>query len=535
MSENSALHALCTPAVLAVTGVVVLLGYLAFPSAAERAVRHLPQPATTLPVVYNTFDIMFRYPGRIYDFLLDETRKQNGQIWRVKAMGRPVTIVLTSPAAFEHVLKTKFEDFGKGELNSITLYDVLGKGIFAVDGMLWMHQRKTASHLFSLQMMRDTMEHTVMHYTEILCERLAEIAETKETVNVKRMLDLFTMDVFTKIGFGVNLHGLESNENPELLDAFERASLNLLSRFQVPVWSWQLRKWLNIGKEKQMAKDVQVINDFTLNVIKRSMEQARTKSDADTKSKDLISLFLEKESTGYSNGEYNGSVDTDATLIRDMTMSFLAAGRDTTSQSMAWFILMLNRSPPILARVRQEIYDKLPKLRSGAAITSAPSMEDVQQLTFLEAALRESIRLNPVVAMNARTALRDTTLHDGTFIKAGTRVALPHYAMARLTQVWGDDAEVYNPDRWIDPATGKLIEVSPFKFTAFLGGPRMCLGMKFALLEMKIAMAAVLSKFDFTTERDPMAYTYRPSITLTIRGPVNVTVRSVDAATATEQ
>lgn len=522
VSEDSALRALLTPGVLAFTCGVALLGYLLLPSAAERAIRHLPQPATTLPLFHNTFDIVFRYPGRIYDFLLDETRKQKGQLWRVKVAGRPVTIVLTSPEAFEHVLKTKFDDFGKGEINATTLYDVLGKGIFAVDGVLWMHQRKTASHLFSLQMMRDTMEQAVRMHTETLCQRLGDISKGNEVVNIKRLLDLFTMDVFTKIGFGVDLHGLKSNENPEFLDAFERASLNLLSRFQVPMWVWQLRKWLNIGKEKQMAKDVKVINDFTLDIIARSIERKKRSDAREDDSKDLISLFLDKESTEYSNGE---RATTDPTLIRDMAMSFIAAGRDTTSQSMTWFLLMLNRYPSVLKRVRQEMKDKVPDLANGSA--SAPSMGDVQRLTFLEAALRESIRLNPVVALNARTALRDTTLHDGTFIKAGTRVALPHYAMARLQSVWGDDAEVYNPDRWIDPSTGKLIEVSPFKFTAFLGGPRICLGMKFAFLEMKIAMAAVLSKYDIKTERDPIDYTYRPSITLTVKGPVDVTVRAL--------
>ncbi|GAB9476705.1 Cytochrome p450 [Globisporangium polare] len=531
-AASSSLSTVSPPsaAVLTLSCAVALFGYLLIPSAAERAVRHLARPKTTLPVVHNTFDIVFRYPGRIYDFLLDETRKLGGGMWVVQAMGRPVTIVLTSPEAFEHVLKTKFDDFGKGEINYTTLFDVLGNGIFAVDGVRWLHQRKTASHLFSLQMMRDTMELAVKQYTELLLNRLTKISKETQVINIKRLLDLFTMDVFTKIGFGVDLQGLESNENPEILDAFERASKHLLSRFQAPMWTWQLRKWLNVGKEKQMSKDVKVINDFIFDVIARSMDEKKKKRSEsqdgeETGGKDLISLFLDKEATEYANGERAG---TDSALIRDMTVSFIAAGRDTTSQSMAWLLLMLNRYPAVLERIRAELKEKVPGLIDGSVVV--PTMEDVAQLTYLEAAIRESIRLNPVVAMNARTALKDTTLHDGTWIKAGTRVAMPHYAMARLTSVWGEDAEMYNPDRWLDSDTGKLIQMSPFKFTAFLGGPRQCLGMKFAFMEMKIAMAAVLSKFDIVTVKDPFAFTYSPSITLTIKGPVDVTVRPIQSS-----
>jgi cytochrome P450 len=129
-----------------------------------------------------------------------------------------------------------------------------------------------------------------------------------------------------------------------------------------------------------------------------------------------------------------------------------------------------------------------------------------------------------------RIAAQDTTLDNGTFIKAGTRIILPHYAMGHLETVWGPDAEQFEPERWIDPDTGKLLRVSPFKFTAFLGGPRMCLGMRFALAEMKITLATILSKFDIDTVRDPFEFTYVPSVTLQVKGPVDVAITRTAAA-----
>ncbi|KAF1335555.1 Cytochrome p450, partial [Globisporangium splendens] len=517
--------ALLTPGVLGLALAVALLGCALLPSAQERALRHIPQPTTTLPILANTIDFA-RSASRLYDYFLDETQRQHGKMWRYRAIGRPVTLVLTTPEAYEDVLKTKFDDFAKGYAMWKNMEDLLGNGIFTVDGMLWVHQRKTASHLFSLQMMRDSMEQTVIHYTAILHSRLEGITQNNEVVNLKRLLDLFTMDVFTKIGFGVDLNNLKSNENHEFLNAFERASSNLLTRFTAPMWVWQLKKWLNIGSEKSMAKDIKTLNTLIFDIISRSIASHSSAGVNDAAnaagggSRDLISLFFEKGSTEYANGE---QTKTDqAMLIRDMTLSFVAAGRDTTSQSMSWFLLMLNRYPDVLAKIQEELTDKLPDLVNGKKLV--PSMDDVQQLVYLDAALKESLRLNPVVALNSRIAVRDTTLSDGTFIKKGTKVSMPHYATARLEAFWGKDAAEYNPERWLDPVTRKPILVSPYRYTTFSGGPRVCIGMKFAMVEMKIAMATVLSQFDVKTVRDPFAFTYRPTLTMTIDGAVDVLV-----------
>uniref|UniRef100_K3W7E9 Cytochrome P450 n=2 Tax=Globisporangium ultimum (strain ATCC 200006 / CBS 805.95 / DAOM BR144) TaxID=431595 RepID=K3W7E9_GLOUD len=528
--------ALCealTPSALTLTCIFAIIGYLLVPDAKLRTVSHLPTPKSSLPILFNMLDLMFTYKGRLYDFLLDNSRLNDGKPWRMKVPGRPVTIVICNPEGYEDLLKTKFDDYGKGEMQHRNMEDILGNGIFAVDGMLWMHQRKVGSHLFSLQMIRDTMEQVVHEYVAKVNNHLEQVYKNNEEVNFKRLLDLFTLDVFIKIGFGVDLKGVETNTNGPFMDAFERASMNTLVRSTEALAIWPLKKWLNIGCEKQNKKDMKVINDFVYRIIERSMENTRKKREAAESgaalptaapAKDLVSLFLEKEHTEYKNGK---TVKTDPKFIRDMTIAFLTAGRDTTSQSMSWFVIYMNRYPHVLEKIRTEIKEKLPNLANGT--TPIPSMDDVAQLTYLEAALRENLRLNPVLPLNIRMALRDTTLYDGTVIKEGTRFIFPHYAMGRLERNWGPDAAEFKPERWIDPDTGKLIQVSPFKFTAFLGGPRMCLGMKFAFMELKITMASILSKFEVTTVRDPFSYEYLATATLSIKGPLNVKVKPLDA------
>ncbi|RLN53558.1 hypothetical protein BBJ29_007855 [Phytophthora kernoviae] len=509
------------------TEVSALLVYLATPSAHDRAVKHLPNPSGDLPLLRNTVEVVrAQRSGRFHDWFLDYCRKWQGKPWYIRLLWKGPSVVVCSPEAFEDVLKTQFDAFDKSPYVSEAMYDVLGQGIFAISGPLWHHQRKTASHLFTSQMMLYAMEEVVPSKCKELTKRLDVISrkanETDRVVNFKRLLDLYTMDIFTKVGFGIDLHDVESNQNAELLDAFDRQSVRILERIQQPMWFWKLLRWLNVGPEKQLADDTKLTDDLVYGVISRSIEEKNrfdSTSSAKTPRRDLISLFIEKSEVEYTKGVHTKK---DLKLMRDFVISFLAAGRETTAQTMSWVVLMLNRYPNVLVRIRQELKENFPGLADGEM--RSPSMENYQRLIFLEATIRETLRLFPVVAMTGRSATRDVRLYEGTFIKAGTRVLLPHYAMGRMSTVWGPDVDEFKPERWIDADTGKLKVIFPFKYSVFLGGPRICLGMKFALAEMKISLASMLSRFEFKTVKDPFEVTYRSSITLQIKGPMDVVV-----------
>ncbi|KAG3074292.1 hypothetical protein PI125_g22025 [Phytophthora idaei] len=108
-------------------------------------------------------------------------------------------------------------------------------------------------------------------------------------------------------------------------------------------------------------------------------------------------------------------------------------------------------------------------------------MSDLQKLPYLEAAMRESLRLYMTTVHRAPN--QSVTLDGGLHVPFGTHVIVPTYAMGRMPSVWGEDAAEFRPERWIDE-DGKVIKMSPFKFFSFLAGPHQCLGMRFALLEM---------------------------------------------------
>jgi cytochrome P450 len=142
---------------------------------------------------------------------------------------------------------------------------------------------------------------------------------------------------------------------------------------------------------------------------------------------------------------------------------------------------------------------------------------------YTEAALREALRLYPSAPFNARDAVEDAVLSDGTFVPAGARVGLPLFGMARMPSIWGPDAAQFNPVRWIDETTGKLINVSEFQFLTFHAGPHRCLGRHLAMMEMKVAVAQLLSRFHVRVVPGQKV-TYEMSLTLTMKDPFMVEI-----------
>lgn len=476
----------------------------------------LHRPASTLPILGNTLDVMYFQKHRLQDWMAEQSQLSEGKPWVLSILGRPQTLMITSPEACEDVFKAQFDNFGRGKDLVDVQHDIFGEGVAGVDGEKWLKQRRIASHMFSMKMLRDVMDEVIIEKTTKLRDVLATCAKDQKVVPMKSLLGKFSSDVFTKIGFGVDLHGLDGDVNAEMDHPFIQAVDDFAevfgARLQSPMWYWKLKRFLNVGDERVLKRCKKVSEDLLNEVMAKSME---TKSAEDWSTKtDLLTLFV----------DHTGS--TSPSDLRDAMMNFFLAGKETTSFSMAWIIVNLNRYPRVLAKLRAEIREKLPQLLTGEL--EIPTMEDLQKVPYIEAVLKESLRL--YMTGVHRCTFKSTTLREGTFVPAGTYLVMNVYAAARVKQVWGEDAAEYNPDRWLDPATDKIKHINPFQFITFGGGPHQCIGMRFALLEMQTVIAVLFSRFDIKTVQDPHEITYDYSVTLPIKGPFECTVREASAA-----
>ncbi|KAF4321175.1 hypothetical protein JM18_004364 [Phytophthora kernoviae] len=460
------------------------------------------RPASTLPILGNTLDVLLFNRYRMSDWINDQTDASNGQPWMLQLLFQPPWVVLSMPSDLNDVFKNQFDVFEKGGTLGDISFDVLGNGLLNANGDKWKQQRRAASHLFSTRSIRDIMEPVIRDKALQLRNVLAQCADRDQVVSMKSLLGKFTSDVFTRIGFGVELNQLGGDVLVDEMHPLDIALHAVQNRFQTPMWMWKLARFLNIGTERRLRDNMKIVNDMVRGIMVRSLND-------NSAQKNLLTLLM------------RGNPNADPRELQDTAVNFFIAGKDTTSFSLSWLIVMMNRHPRVLHKIREEIRSVLPGLLTREIET--PTLDDTQKLVYLDAAVKESVRLQSVSTYRCTT--RDTTLTDGAFIKKGTVVVVSKYAAARRKNVWGEDATEYRPERWFDDKTGERKNITPPQFITFSTGPRKCIGMHLAMLEMKVVMAVLFSRFDIETVEDPFKITYDFSFVLPVKGPLAVRVR----------
>ena len=180
----------------------------------------------------------------------------------------------------------------------------------------------------------------------------------------------------------------------------------------------------------------------------------------------------------------------DAGQAGDLLTGSIAAGRETTALALAWTLWLLALFPDEQERLRQEVAN-----RAGMVPLEA---HHVEALSGVYAAIMESMRLYPPAPAHLRDCLRDTEL-CGVRIRKGTLVTIPVYAVHRHRRLW-EDPDAFRPERFEDMAiTDKALRG---RYTPFGGGPRICLGMHFAMAEMVTVVANLLRTFRFVEDKD---------------------------------
>ena len=174
---------------------------------------------------------------------------------------------------------------------------------------------------------------------------------------------------------------------------------------------------------------------------------------------------------------------------RDVTFSFIIAGKDTTAQMLSWFMyhICTFNLTEIVENIRKEIqtvfgtddYDKLEM-----------TYDNVNKCNYIECCLKESLRLYPSVPHLLRQAMKDIECPNGYIIRKGDEVVISTYCMGRMSWIW-DEPNKFKPERFMDLKN----QPDPSKYPAFNIAPRICLGKHVALLEGKIAVIKLLTKY----------------------------------------
>ncbi|OWZ03333.1 hypothetical protein PHMEG_00024956 [Phytophthora megakarya] len=464
------------------------------------------------PVLGNTLEVAAN-SARFQDWISDRCQERDGQPFAVKLLGNNDIVYTARPEHFEQVLKIQSSNFNKGATMHDVYSDFMGEGILLTNGDRWKYHRRVLVNLFSARALRDFMAPIIQKNIRILTEVLARAGESKEPIDIYKLMNKFTFETFTEIGFGRKLNSLASADAHPFELAFDDAHRISGNRFTTPAWLWKLKRWLNVGTERRLRESMVVVNEFLMNTISGTMDRRHLQHESKPRNKDIVSIILDTMET---SGQTITPID-----IRDIVFAGMIAGRDTTGDGLSWLMHMLHENPRVVKKLREEILTKLPKMAESESYV--PSMEEVQELPYLEATVRELLRLIPSAPTIPYQCVKDTVFPDGTFIPASSGVMLSLYSAARLESVWGPDAASFVPERFLDKVTGDLMQMSSTPFLAFSAGPRVCVGRTLAMLELKLVTACLVGRFHLA-EVDGQNVTYSRGVSIGMKYPLMMKV-----------
>jgi len=454
---------------------------------------------------------------RVLDWMSEAIERHPTSTFVLRRPGGVRGAITANPANVEHFLRGSFDNYPKGPRFASLLHDFLGRGIFNADGEAWRAQRKVASHEFNTRSLRAFVArcvHAELHGR--LLPLLRRAAASGARLDLQDVLERFAFDNICRVAFDHDPHQLpdggDGATDGGFADAFRDAANLSAGRFRYAVPGfWKIKKALNVGSERRLRESIAMVHDFADRIIQSRREEMRRDG---FEKHDLLSRFMASQDETYSESEVP---------LRDVVISFLLAGRETTSSALTWFFWLLSPRPDVQLRIRDEIAAVRARRAQGDDVVGF-DLDELREMHYVHAAITESMRLYPPVPVNTLRAETDDVLPDGTALQAGWFVAYNSYGMGRMESIWGRDAREYRPERWLNPADGTFRPDSPFRFVAFHAGPRLCLGKEMAYIQMKSIVACVLEELDVAVDG-----AYRPrkvaSLTLRMADGLPVTVK----------
>ena len=401
---------------------------------------------------------------------LEECRARFGETFTLRIPGMPPLVILTNPEHIRDVFAANGDDMHAGEV-ATALRPFLGeRSVILLDGPEHMRMRKLLMPPFHGERMqaygRDMIDAT---------HREIDAWPLGEAFPVHRSMQRVTLEVILRTVFG--LDG-DDGLGAMLEDLMEVATWPPLL---IPAVQRDLGPWSPWGRYQRKAAAADA----------RLLAHIRRRRELGTAGRtDILSLLVD------ARDEDGGSLSEED--LRDQLVTLLVAGHETTATSLAWTLQLVLGDARVRAKLLAEVLDGA---RAGGL-----TPERIAKMEYLDAVLREALRLRPVIPLVGRVLKRPMTV-AGFELPAGVAVAPSVYLTQRNPAVWGD-AGAFRPERFV----GK--KPAPQEWFPFGGGIRRCIGMAFALYEMKMVLATVLSRVDLRAAPGRPVVPVRRAITL---------------------
>lgn len=392
--------------------------------------------------------------------------------------GRDVAVVVSDPELVGDLLLDKEGAFVK-DVVTRGLAEVLGHGLLTSEGDLWRRQRRLIAPSLGKGRIAGYAAAMVEH-----TRRYAEALRDGESRDVHADMSKLTLDIVVDTLFGARIPGGGQERVARIIDQY-------MHDFHALVHSWRsfFPAWFPFPERLRGARMARELDALVMGVVKERRARA-----GGSRGDDLLSRLLA------ARDESTPDRGMDDRQLRDEVITLFTAGHETTANALSWTLLLLAEHPEIDARLAQEVATTL------EGRTATP--DDLPSLVLARAVLDEAMRLYPPAHIIGREATRDLRL-GGFDLPKGTTVLVSPWAMHHDRRFF-PDPEAFRPDRWLDGSTASLPR---HVFLPFGGGPRVCVGNHFALMEGVLVLVTLVQRARFERiSRAPVRA--QPAVTL---------------------
>uniref|UniRef100_A0A182Q9E0 Cytochrome P450 n=1 Tax=Anopheles farauti TaxID=69004 RepID=A0A182Q9E0_9DIPT len=358
-------------------------------------------------------------------------------------------------------------------------------GLFAAPDHAWKGQRKLLNRSFSPTMLSSFVD-TFNDKDFIMVDNLRKYVGGGE-IDLHLHIAKCTIDALFGTAFGKDLNTQGHDGADEYLHSLD-TFFSLVFKRMLHVERYPDRVY-RLTKDYETERNcLNIIRNMSLDLmqeLKANSKQAKATSAEQAYEGRPALNFAQ---TLFDLAEYTPSLT--AEHVKDHMDTMIVAGHDTTATTMSNLLLMLAIHPEVQERVYQEVMSVCPDL------TKPVTMEEANKLVYTEMVCKETMRLFPVGPLIGRKCVADVKLDDKHTIPAGCSVALGIYQIHRDPSIWGPEAAKFNPDNFLPE---KVAERHPYAYLPFSGGPRNCIGIRYAWLSMKILIVHLVRNYRFKT------------------------------------
>jgi cytochrome P450 len=387
--------------------------------------------------------------------LLTEASRQ-GDVVRLALPG--VTYFLSHPRDVKHILQDNHQNYCKGWIfNRIKPY--WGESLLTADGETWRQQRRRVQPSFK-------RDHTAA-FAPIVTARTAEmlarwekVAASGQPLALYNEMTQLALVIIGDVLFGVNLW----TDAAEIARAAQSALAVLKKRVAALA---PLPLWVPTGDNRRFNAAMRLLNGRISEIVDRK------RASADDGRSFLAMLMSARDAE-------TGAAMTDRQLHEEI-LGMLQQGHDTVGEALAWTWYLLSLHPEVERRLHQEI--------SEVVGDRVPVLADLPRLTYAHRILQESLRVYPPVWVIPRDAINDDEV-GGHHIAAGSTILISPYITQRHPEFW-ENPEAFDPDRFLPERSTDRPRHAYFPFG---GGPRLCMGVEMAMMEMTLVMVMVAQR-----------------------------------------